>query len=1778
MIFSTKNIFKTILVVGLCAHITGCMRHKPHDPAVESKIDFGDDADYDLAKAGGQIVPNQTQFENIRGWNIPLYQTFSFWADVRDNSSRNSLRDFPFEVLDEDGNPICEPNINPELEPKCIYKATADSQVVWRERIPYDHFKARAEPVRIVRKIKGMGARRGTRTVIFEVNPWANSRKNLIDVRHVTFELSENDAAPLKLPNYRSATKFRFVNPEDASELVIRTLNKQLFGAVEPILVSRYDAELDQLKTDYASDNLVFSKYEPTEFFKRRNNSTNAKILNQDLESLQPIERNGQRVYVYREKDNRYPNIDGMKFDFTVHMALGFRYPNLTDGFSISEISAGRFKVFAHLVLEPADGSQPVLLTPGINPIISEIKRNNDLQLNYKTIVPYYPSSGMVKLALKIIPMGVGQGLKPLDRLFTVGPYNTLVGKQGGLLEDANSRDDLFNFDDYVSSSKSGEKAYQDGTVDIAREFHLDDLSIRFATVEAGETAAQRTVIFKVETTVYDEVNGVTMGDNVPFEVVSLHTDYANPNDKTKWKFFKITNADHVNDPARSRRGKINWYDTITHKYYQTEELVERNIFIAKWKPGLDLKKKIEEWSNSYDGIPDEKTLPQGIQKLKIYMNPWDEKFGTFGQDARIASESFLEKVRGREKIPPRFFIGDFGYETLRFRYKIDKDMQLNVKKTVLLNLTPRVLRYSSILEGINSIYSLRDGIYLMKTAIQKDYLDPAARNEADLYQIPYKLEEHASNLPTQEYVPTGLENTPGIEVNGKNGDSHVNYNGSRVTDAFNADGSVNPDAYSIPYADPRRKRAMSMVKKLVRVNSGRVITPVEFSIEDLRLMRIRQQFFVQLELVNQVRLQLVNLVTKRFESIFQLKLGKNSPILDKMSPEEQEKFKELMRKTLDAVAVAVSDDVYVTEIEDIQRIIDSPEVKNAFQEFESAQFNGQSIDLRLRDILLQIKTEKEANTIHITDQDIENVIDQRTSDEERRKKEFEDERQAIEEMREIGRVNNDKKTIQEKQCSNLSPVEVYLDETKKTVSSSDRIDAVTKSLIPFDTGVYEEDYSETVSKFQPFNTDEKQFFDNMTNKKTLNQILTNDFTIMPAFSAVSNLDMLVDKKSGIKGRTFVGPMTFLYNTNRGSLRPTDNLDEAYCETDDCNSLNTSLDSQYGEIQNFAYEKSPFHGSIAHFQNVTFNDHEIVDPKTGLVTKIKGLETMFNEIQKSKLAYRRVEGFLTRFLDYFDMSYVSLTNEPIDRLICREDIATNKCIVKDTEKTILVEDFISQYSQSVNEIVNQDYKPEEKIELKFQNVMRYPYMDQRLEHLSYDHRITDLSLPWGFVSPKYNKDMYRCDLNDSRLDAVCSETNQTTKLGFIKKYGTEVAFVEPTKKELDDIIRYPFKGHEMVPSGAAVFDPATQSKMCDLLVYGEIARKAKALVQTEKDKETLRKDLFSMAQACQKDIQNELNPVVIERKFRIFDTGRYYFLGGKSMNINASRDVKINSGLKTSRTFSARPIRIITGIIERGKNFISVATSLVTGSFDFSYSLIRDKNFGEGTGITSGTYLVMQNAEFEVELTKYEQCLSIRWSPDFIDKYKGAINFIDGQFSEFYVLGLYLCSGLVENTPIAVNEKYYYFTQHFTEGDMLDPADIHNHPWLLALRGVREFSAFMISLQSFEVSGKQSNPEYEPEFVYAEEMIGYMDMVKSDIENVKKRINGDPNPTKHYAVTKREEWPIHQLVNTYKRALPTFPGVYTQLDEPDYYDRTWPWSNGGDPGAVMSEASKECPR
>ena len=213
-----------------------------------------------------------------------------------------------------------------------------------------------------------------------------------------------------------------------------------------------------------------------------------------------------------------------------------------------------------------------------------------------------------------------------------------------------------------------------------------------------------------------------------------------------------------------------------------------------------------------------EEASGQTVGNLGVGINPWDEKW-TFGRDQIHLSKEYIEEVAESEKIYSRFYLNRYTYFTLRFRYEIDKFLNLVVRKSVLLHLEPRMLRYNSRREGRFGSYNLRDGIYLMKVALEKQYLDPSTKGTI---------------------VKTSSE----VSRGGK-GRSHQLLVGKD---------------------DMRKKHHISIVKRLVRVIDGKIIAPIEFDVKDLRIMRIRAQMMIQLEPVEEWRHYMVKLYNSFYE------------------------------------------------------------------------------------------------------------------------------------------------------------------------------------------------------------------------------------------------------------------------------------------------------------------------------------------------------------------------------------------------------------------------------------------------------------------------------------------------------------------------------------------------------------------------------------------------------------------------------------------------------------------------------------------------------------------------------------------------------------------------------------------------------------------------------------------------------------------------------------------------------------------------------------------------
>lgn len=148
--------------------------------------------------------------------------------------------------------------------------------------------------------------------------------------------------------------------------------------------------------------------------------------------------------------------------------------------------------------------------------------------------------------------------------------------------------------------------------------------------------------------------------------------------------------------------------------------------------------------------------------------------------------------------------------------------------------------------------------------------------------------------------------------------------------------------------------------------------------------------------------------------------------------------------------------------------------------------------------------------------------------------------------------------------------------------------------------------------------------------------------------------------------------------------------------------------------------------------------------------------------------------------------------------------------------------------------------------------------------------------------------------------------------------------------------------------------------------------------------------------------------------------------------------------------------------------FITSAPGYLGIGVDVSRGFRQSNDTHAGFSVASGKVLHMEQKELRVTIKKYEDCAIVRVRPDFLartstlqvgwmDKFLGA-----GKGETLALRGVLICGGYVNTQPIAITERYYTIGAPIGEQNQLDPKDTTNLPWLVSIRGQRDFAYFMM--------------------------------------------------------------------------------------------------------------------
>ena len=1246
-------------------------------------------------------------------------------------------------------------------------------------------------------------------------------------------------------------------------------------------------------------------------------------------------------LYVQDVKVKAIPEGEGDGFTSVlaeVTMSPKVHVQTATGGDEYVAIPDGDFDVYVQVLgSDPISGiDKRILLLKGQSSDVPTVgkARNGMLKAEIKFTQEARLVSGNLELVLLVKPRGAKyRNIREFNGLYRFG-VGTQAGDGGGTLANmCLNRDPRCSYRHYVEMAKSD--SYKETTDQLKKAGYLVDngdyifsmMRFRFTSVLPGETATRRAVVYSASTCITKRSTGEPVADT-PMTIRYLPMP-------EELKIEGEPPEINIEKPEITKKtdesGCLTWTGQAFHMYYKPEQYFVKHVQIERGK----------DCSFADDKAKCEAVTPFS-RNLIFYLNPWDDKF-TFGWDAREQDLEFFTDIRRRGKIKSRFFLGGFGYHTVRFLYNIDPFMDLEVKKTILLDIQPAVLRYSGIINARKMTEQLRDGIYLMKVAIQKNYLDP--RDNSGLM------------LGASEQLRPRYESIGGNQLVAKN--------------------------------------FITTNMALVRVVDGHIIYPIELTMRDLRLMRIRSNFLIELQTVDERLIQAYHVFRDGVTSAKGL----------------EEKL-EMFKKSL------VSDAL----LTDVKRDLGGKDFIPALHE-----------SVRKRNILAPAAGAP--NSVEIANKPPSEIVETQTI--------------VSGLVEKLNRLLN-----------GGGNVGFYLDGSDGNLSRGDR---------------------------------EKVLADHPQYVLLKNDLIVNNYAINPAlldnlrqalklndFSEVSlpkkeeiDLNLFIEEDSGLENRTFVGPVIFLSNAYSDSMRATDNLDEACSYSGEAPKIDPAtgkemkqkagsesrrvidnalellklqfdgFEEQQYEAANAAMEPSrlnkafDYHNFFGNSQSANYQYNPNFGALSHLceiksVDKLMEMEKELNAQYQDRMVAASLKYNLLHGLK-FPVDYVSLTDEPLKKVPenCAKDVAN--CLVETDEATLRWDSLLPIANRGLEEAVS--------------------------------------------------------DFNSRLGNLVASRPDD---VGYRQLNSVGLA------KQLLDGGRY------------------SRPAVCNLLVNRIMDElQAKNLIGALVSGDSLKRNIMMN---CTAD-----GGLIHDRKLHGERTGNYIALGGMNLNFNVGESFSLGTSRSVSAGFE------LTDLLGTAAGLslpLGVAGALAK---PLSFKIGSSLSSSEGTNISESTYLVAQVAKFQLDLLAYERCSVIRLSDralrdfDAMSRRAGykvvslpaPVNMDDPNTRAVMARGLLVGQGATraEKRPKTVKEMYFYFTQHFTEGDMLDQAELYNHPWLLALRGMRDFTVFVNQIRQ---QGRFGSLEY---------MSGLLGLSED----------------------RAFAWALKHLYGLYQSVTPSFPGFYTEL-------------------------------
>lgn len=247
------------------------------------------------------------------------------------------------------------------------------------------------------------------------------------------------------------------------------------------------------------------------------------------------------------------------------------------------------------------------------------------------------------------------------------------------------------------------------------------------------------------------------------------------------------------------------------------------------------------------------------------------------------------------------------------------------------------------------------------------------------------------------------------------------------------------------------------------------------------------------------------------------------------------------------------------------------------------------------------------------------------------------------------------------------------------------------------------------------------------------------------------------------------------------------------------------------------------------------------------------------------------------------------------------------------------------------------------------------------------------------------------------------------------------------------------------------------------------------------------------AELCLQDVAAHSADSVfsVDHRVRVLETNGTQWVRGRSLDIHVGANVSFTQaksstqswgfGFGTSGLMGELSKRAL--LAKQGSRLLKVFTT-TAGALGVSAEVARSDasttSVQGGAGFDIGQSLTVEQNEIRINVTKSDECVVIRPRPRmFTGRSAVHLKIFESvlgadEADKLMSRGLMLCTGAVDTTARSFPERYYTFGFKLVGGNATDAMNVANLPWLLSLRGQRDYASFLMMASAQNMTVKEA--------------------------------------------------------------------------------------------------------